>query len=210
MKRYVYGFGILVALFAVVDWCKSRPARVGIASRNVVDERSRQQSASGFTPLLADEAVRRELGLSHQQKAHVGDLTEVYRAKYRHVSDTRNSKSGSHESEIELARQYWIEAQRLIEPDQLVRLKQIRWQLMGISVFFDDEFRLRLMITDKQLAEIERSRDSIRAARRQGIRNHRKHRQDTKEALADTLELLTAEQRAAFDDLIGVKFLFVY
>jgi hypothetical protein len=92
--------------------------------------------------ILSLEPVRKDLGLSGEQR---DALTRLLR-------DLEPQKVPAHEA------LRTIDEARILGPEQLNRLQQIRWQCLGALAVFDDEMARRLELTDAQRERLAKLR----------------------------------------------------
>ena len=129
-------------------------------------KRAAQKSARATRSwsLLAEPDIQAELELTPEQKSSIDSLARRFDKQAAELRDAEVSSGLSRREEIlELRRQVLKEAETVLSPAQLMRFKQINWQLMGISVFSDADFLERLEITGKQLAHAHEVRAKLRA-----------------------------------------------
>jgi Spy/CpxP family protein refolding chaperone len=111
------------------------------------------------------------------------------------------------------------EVDKALTPEQTKRLKQIDWQLLGPGAFGNFELAKNLALTPRQQQQIEAiegecAHPPVRPPPTRGgpplkgrPEDHGKRFEDgRKKAMEKILNLLSAEQKKAYHDLLGEKF----
>jgi serine/threonine protein kinase len=161
--------------------------------------------------LLEQPAVQEALAFSADQVAEVKLMGNMRRNVFRDLNlETWRNRV---EELIALAAQEKAVVDRL-NPEQTRRLKQIAWQESGASAFSDPELVEALQLTDTQVREIRRIQNGARGAMlRTGHRPGGLRPEDWKmaeelwrKARDQAMAVLTEEQQAAWDELVGEPF----
>jgi Spy/CpxP family protein refolding chaperone len=193
-------------------------------------ERSRRgfgrgMSRGSYLGLLRMEQVQKELKLSEEQVTKVAtigeELRESMREQYTALRDIED-RGQRREKMTELSAQFDQKAREklgdVLEKEQMTRLNQIRMQVRAVMESLDDkDVAKQLKLTEEQqkkLAQIKKDtqikqselygtmRGASREQRTEVFQKLRKIRND---ADKQALELLTAEQKEAFEKMKGDK-----
>jgi serine/threonine protein kinase len=171
------------------------------------------------TRLLASQAVQRELQLSSEQESQLDGIL-------KHWSEERATFFGQLRRVSEEDRRTHLLATveaheavlvNLLTPAQVSRYKQIAIQWQGLAAFKEPEIVKALALTSEQrtqIREIEREtffrpppgEGGPGRPGRGGPPPHERSPRDRQQALAKVLDLLTAEQRTAWQELTGEAF----
>jgi len=175
-----------------------------VASAQPADGRGRGMMMGAMmsqAALLRQEAVQAELGVTADQKS-----------KLTTVLPDRGPAGGNFRDMSDEDRRKWMEERRvhqveddqkiaaLLEPRQLDRLKQIRVQALGARALMDDVIGKEIGVTEEQAKSL---REAMEAMRGQGGGNPLQMRQ---EMYQKAVEMLSAEQKAKFEELRGPAF----
>ena len=180
--------------------------------------------------LLRREEVQKELKLSEEQVAKVGEigekLREAMREEYaglREIEDAQERRAKMTELSNQFDRKALGELREVLSREQMMRLFQIRLQVRGtLDALNNRRIAGRLNLTDEQrekAAALEKAtqdkvteayaplRDLSQEERRQKMTELReKTTKLREEAEKKALGLLTAEQKEALEKMKGEKF----
>lgn len=186
----------------------------------------RGSSRSSLLGLLSLEQVQKEMKLSEEQMTKVQGIVEMLGAELREqytaareIEDRDQQRAKMAELRDQSDEKVREQLGDVVQREQLMRLYQIRMQVRPVVDSLANTYvARRLELTDDQknkLAEINKSveakqsevyatmRDANDGQRSEAFQKLRKIRSD---ADAEALELLTAEQKAAFEEMKGEKF----
>ena len=181
---------------------------------------------AGLLAPLQRETVQKDLQLTPEQ---IDKLKEVGKTAFRGLGEQRPRPGNlSDEQRKELRTKIEARAaeikkkiEAILTPKQMERLKEIRLQWAGPAALADPDVRKALNLTDDQKEKIKKLRQELfgkendlrkdvgklsreeRRTKMADIRN--KVQKLRKKALDDILALLTTEQRAQFDKMLGKK-----
>lgn len=161
--------------------------------------------------LLENKVVQDDLDLSEEQRREIGRL----------ATDRRSAFQNSHISSLERLRSKFEELAtrekgvlERLGPEQHQRLKQIVWQQGGLGAFLEPEVVKVLKLTPKQTETVREIQDRTRRSSRGG--HHRlgfqrpedwkKIEETWRTARDEAFALLTPDQRAEWDELVGKPF----
>jgi hypothetical protein len=169
--------------------------------------------------LLANESVQKELKLDDKQVEKAKELADKTReemqGKFQDLQgldqDERRTKMQAINQEMNASA---IKAVgEFLKPDQIARLKQIRYQVQGVMAFSDPEVAKKLNITDAQKTEIQEigraarekmpSREDFQSDREAAMK---KMQEVNKETLSQVVSKLNDEQQKTWKELLGSPF----
>ena len=180
----------------------------------------------GLLALLQSETVQKDLQLTPEQ---IDKLKEVRKTAFRGLGERRRRPEDlSDEQRKELRKKAEAQAaetkkkiEAILTPKQMERLKEIRLQWVGLGALADPDVRKALNLTDEQKEKIKKLRNELldkatdlRKDVRKADRDERQKKMAEardkvqklrKKTLDDILALLTTEQRAQFDKMLGKK-----
>lgn len=226
-RRFVIS-GMVLALMASVALAQGRgPGRGGPGGG--------RQGGPGFggpgfggpggmqaTPmsLLGMSEVQQELGLSDDQKKQVSELQEQVRSSFRgfNFQDMQDLSQEDREKLFTEMRKKGEEANKqaeeklgkLLEAKQVARLSQLRLQRDGVAALARDEVAKQLGLNEEQQAKLKTLQEAARPQGRGGFGGpggERMQEQRAK-AQADTLAVLTEQQKGKWAELTGKEFKF--
>jgi Spy/CpxP family protein refolding chaperone len=180
----------------------------------------------GLLALLHVKAVQKDLDLTQEQ---IDKLKEVGKTAFRGLGQRRPPPGDLSEDQRKELRTK-IEAraaetkkkiEAILTPKQMERLKEIRLQWIGPGALADPDVRKALNLTDEQKEKIkklgkelrEKVADLLKDVGKADPDERREKRAETRDkvqklrqkTLDDVLALLTTEQRATFDKMLGKK-----
>jgi Spy/CpxP family protein refolding chaperone len=178
----------------------------------------------GLDMLLQNAGVQKELVLKDEQLSKVKEVIRDVRLKHREDWEKLRDLSPEERREklpelIKLVSDDTTKSLgEVLSPAQLKRLKQIKWQNDGLRAFSDGEVNKILKLTEPQREKIRTINEEARqefAAIFQGSDSPASgNYQDAmkkvttlrKETLAKGVDVLTAEQKRTWKDLVGNPF----
>lgn len=164
----------------------------------------------GQALLLRQESVQKELNLTEDQIKKVADLKTP---NFRDFQGLDREEIRKRMDEANKANEKLVA--EILKPEQTKRLKQIGWQRAGANAINDPEVATALAFTDEQKQKVEAiQKDGQRAMREifgQGggkpDEEARKKMEDFRKGQNEKLmNVLTAEQKTKFKDLLGPEF----
>ncbi len=177
----------------------------------------------GLMAFALREPILNELGIKNDAPvvAEIRKLSEAHSTELRKELQTINPvvRERVQEAEAKLQGQYDQELQKLLTPEQFVRLRQIHWQQLGVQALNEADVAKALGITKDQkeqlvaveLAFFKNVRELLNppAGRPAGpvppeIQKKMKQARDEQEAKVN--EILTQQQRSQFAELKGKPF----
>lgn len=174
--------------------------------------------AMSATQLLRVEKVQKELELTDDQKAQLDKLNEEMRAKMREAFQGGGQDREAARERMQ-AMQKEIDAglEKILLPNQLKRLKEIRLQVAGINAaLMDEEVRKELNVSEEQVQKIrdavQKVMEEMRGQRpQQGERpdpaQMRERMQQMRQKMQEaTMSVLTPEQKEKWEKMCGEKF----
>ena len=199
-----------------------------VSTAEAQSRRGRGGMRGSFSGLLSNEAVQKELKLDADQIAKVKTSSEKLRTemreqygKLRDIEDADKRRAKMTELREQSDEKVRKEASGILSQEKMIRLYQIRLQVRGAVFAVNHRFVAnRLKLTDEQktkAAELEEAtqkkiygsytgmRDMSDQKRRELFEKIGKIRMD---ADKEAVELLTAEQKEAYEKLKGEKFEF--
>jgi hypothetical protein len=174
----------------------------------------------GLPMLLSNASVQQELKLDPVQIEKAKQVVEKMRKKWAAGRESLESLEGEerakrfHELSTEVHDATNTAVKEFLTKEQLHRLHQIHYQLIGAKAFEDAHVQKKLDLTDEQKSSI----DSILHAFNHEARSiHHRSKADheaawakiselNKETLAKIEAKLTPEQKAAYEKLLGTPF----
>jgi Spy/CpxP family protein refolding chaperone len=178
----------------------------------------------GLDMLLQNGGVQKELGLKDDQRSKVKEVIHDIRVKHREDWEKLRDLSQEERREklpglIKLVSDDTTKnLAEVLNPAQLKRLKQIKWQNDGLRAFSEAEVNKFLKLTDSQREKIqavnEEARQEFAAIFQGGDAPGGGNYQDAmkkvtalrKDTLAKGVAVLTPEQKKTWKDLIGNPF----
>jgi Spy/CpxP family protein refolding chaperone len=193
--------------FALAALCVcSVPARAADDKPKVIPERGAIELV-----LLRHKAVRDDLKLTRPEARRIHEFTEQQWKKEQEVEAIADEKERDRRFE-EMTREDERFLEEILKPEQKKRLDQITLQVAGLLWLARDEVAAALKLTDEQkqkLVEYQKAAHKEMEellhseTRRDRQAELRKHQEACK---LRVLELLTDEQEAKYNELIGEPF----
>jgi len=207
---------------------------LGVASFATTQAQERERSGRGFgrgsswsslLGLLSREQVQKEMKLSAEQTAKVQDIVKKLEAEMqeqyaalRAIEDRDQQRAKMAELRDQSDQKVREQLGAAVEREQLMRLYQIRLQVRAVVDSLANMYVSgRLKLTDDQKSKLDEISKGVAAKqselyatiqgasdeqRSEAFQKLRKIRSD---ADAEALALLTAEQKAAFEEMKGEK-----
>ena len=178
----------------------------------------------GLMAFALKDPILKELGIEKDSPvvAEIRELSEAHTAEVQKELRKLNpvDRVKAQATETKVHRQYEVELEKLLTPEQFTRLKQIHWQQLGVSALNDAEVVYELEITNEQksqLAALElemfqkiRELMNLTSDRFDGLaasQEFQKRVQAVRTEQEKKLEqILTQEQRELFAELKGKPF----
>lgn len=176
--------------------------------------------------LMRSEAVQKELGLKEEQTKAIGEVAAQMQSEAMEIfSGLQDLTPEERQKEMpeliklmtEKAKEMQAKVDKILDPAQSTRMKELSIQRRGVEALQDDEVVKALKVTDEQKTKLaalrdeagEKQQEIVQAVLagggdRSGIREKVQALQ--KEFGGKALALLTTEQSEAFDKLKGAKF----
>jgi Spy/CpxP family protein refolding chaperone len=177
--------------------------------------------------ILRQEKFKKEFNLTAEQTSKLAeaekDLQTNFRNKLSDAKPTSREEAQRVLKEIsgQLQAELLAQIKEILQPEQMKRLKEIRLQVIGVSVLLDPEVAGALDLTDEQKSQI---RDVIADGRKavkeltggdqqlspeerqkNAIENQDKIKEVVKTHDEKAMEVLTAEQRERLKKMSGKK-----
>jgi Spy/CpxP family protein refolding chaperone len=162
------------------------------------------------TFLLTQESVQSELKLSPDQVNEVTQLNEKRRESFRGMRDLSRDERRKKMEEMSHSDQAAIA--KILNPEQLTRLKQISLQQRGGWALADPEVAATLALTDDQKERIRaieiQAHDELRGAGRDGDRAAARQKfESVRSSINQQMEaVLTPQQQAKWKEMQGEPF----
>ncbi|HZW29717.1 MAG TPA: hypothetical protein VFF52_03365 [Isosphaeraceae bacterium] len=172
--------------------------------------------------LLGNSGVQKELKLDDKQVDQAKELAEKTSEKMREARqsfqglDQEERRTKQQELNREINASTLKAAGEFLKPEQVVRLKQISYQVRGIQAFSDPEVQQKLNLTDSQKSDIQAiARESMEETR--GLFSQDQSPEERQAAMKKITELrkqaltkveakLNDEQQKTWKELIGAPF----
>jgi Spy/CpxP family protein refolding chaperone len=173
--------------------------------------------------LLQNKSVQEELKLTADQVAEFKKIGEDVRGKFE--ADLKKAREDKNREKLqELFKAMSEESDKAIgkaveglKPEQKKRLHQIEVQVGGLGAFVKEDVQKSLKLSDKQVADIKALQDEVQKDVQEimkGAGRDPEKRKEAQEKVAklrkESLEKVTsgfsADQKAAYKDLVGEKF----
>jgi acyl-CoA reductase-like NAD-dependent aldehyde dehydrogenase len=163
--------------------------------------------------LLAQKSVQAELKLSDDQVKKVGEALAGQRAEFQKLRALPREEREKKFAELfETSRKLTKE---IVTPEQGQRLRQIHWQQQGALAFGNPRVAEALHLSDEQKEKIEAIHKEARETAgkffaqdpppaREDI--HRTMKELRKTSEAKTMALITEEQKAKWQEMLGTPF----
>jgi hypothetical protein len=193
-----------LALAALIAWCV--PTQAQNEQPKLVPE-----EGSIELVLLRHKAVRDDLKLTHREARKIHEFTEAQWNKATAVEQLADAKERDRRYE-EMTKEDEKFLDEVLTPAQHKRLDQITLQVAGLLWIKRPEIIATLKLTDEQLKKAEKYRVESRkeieeilhsTTERDRHAEVRKHHAAAKKRM---LELLTDEQEAKYNEMIGHPF----
>ena len=167
--------------------------------------------------LLSNRGVQEELKLDDAQKGKVSEAGQKAREKMESARESLQNLEGQERfaKMRELMKESDAETMKsldgVLKPEQVARLKGIRYQALGAAAFEDEEVQKALKLTADQKSAVEKAVADSAAASREAFQGDResamtKIREIRKEAVSKIESKLTAEQKAEYAKLTGAPY----
>jgi serine/threonine protein kinase len=168
----------------------------------------------GQVTVLMQKTIQEDLKLSEEQEQKIAQASEEM--EYKRPGAFEDLRRLSPNEQIrrveEMAKESAKVVAEILSPEQGKRLRQIALQLQGPLAFENAELAAALRLTTEQRRQIEAIQVESFVPRG-GPRHHgdpgrgpRDFEQSRQDALAKTLEILTAEQKKQWQEMIGEPF----
>lgn len=180
--------------------CLSLFAFLAISAQAQPPERGGPGGGRGFGPAfyLAEESVQADLKLSDEAKAKCQELLDKQRAAFEELQGL--SREERREKMAALQAQIQAELEKLLDPNQVKRLKQITLQVRGPQAFRDPEVVAALKLTDDQVAKLDGINEDLRAEMRDIFQEAGGDLESVREELAQIRKDASAKAEAVLDD----------
>ncbi len=175
--------------------------------------------------LTASDSIAEELGITEEQMKPLASLAKKVRSevegKFR--ADREAVAAGLEPNPVSL-RQFClkqgelvvVEVDKILNPEQALRLDQIMLQMAGISGLLEDEVAAELELSDEQRDEVQRILNDgdlrvrkLLVGQEHGGHDARLVRKKVgeiqREANDKVLKVLTDEQRQRYEDMLGKR-----
>ena len=170
------------------------------------------------------DPILKELGIEKDSPvvAEIRELSEAHAAELQKELRKHNpvDRVKAQATETKVQRQYDVELEKLLTPEQFTRLKQIHWQQLGVSALNDAEVVYELEITNEQKSQLaalelemfQKIRDLMNQASDRSVgfaasQEFQKRVQAVRTEQETKAEIiLTQEQRELFVELKGKPF----
>jgi Spy/CpxP family protein refolding chaperone len=171
--------------------------------------------------LLANEGVQKELKLTDEQiqkiKTFVESMGEKRREAFGKLRDLGPEERREKMQEMmkTMTDQTMKEAEKILKPEQVTRLKQIMLQQRNVQGIIDDaDVQKTLKLTDEQKEKLKTIAGDMAQERREIFQNAqgnfeeamKKMQSLNKETMEKALSVLSAEQKTAYKGLTGEPF----
>jgi len=204
--KVVLAFG-LVAMTSAPVWAQGRGGFGG------------GFGGGGGAMLLSNKGVQEELKASDEQAKKLDALAEETRTKNRDQFEKLRDlpQDERREKMVELNRESQADLHasltKILKPEQVKRYHQIQTQQAGVMAFSTPRVQEALKLTDDQKSKIREIAESNRGGGFAGLNKdssaderaeaRKKMAATRKENLAKVEAILTADQKAAWKDLVG-------
>jgi hypothetical protein len=172
---------------------------------------AQQRGGGGFGGgtlfLLTQKSVREELKLSDEQVKKVTELQEKQRESFQGLRDLSQEERRTKMQEAVKAQSEAIA--KILQPQQLKRVKQIALQQAGARAVNDEEVAKTLKVTDEQKEKIrEIQRESFEKLRELGFDEDKAKEREAlqKETNGKMMAVLSSEQQAKLKEMQGEPF----
>jgi Spy/CpxP family protein refolding chaperone len=171
---------------------------------------ARRPGTSSPTALANTAQVQDELKLTPEQKQALADLTKkLTDEQVKLYTETQNRA-------LVLNQEADNAVKQLLDPTQLARLEQLRLQREGVNTLFSPEVAEKLALTVEQRAKLTKLQADLRNASSfsaaggpgSGTSRATAWRENTTRIQAEMIAVLTPEQKAKYDVLLGPTFEF--
>jgi len=173
--------------------------------------------------LLSNKSVQEELKLTAEQKEKIGgilkELGEKQRAVFAELKEQGVDFREMFQKGAEKMKPHTAEARKAIAPilqaEQAKRFRQIELQRMGVAAFDEADVQAALKLSDEKKAEIKTLRTDMEKDMQEVFRELKggdfkeigtKTAAITKETMDKVRGLLSAEQKASYQQLVGERF----
>ena len=178
----------------------------------------------GLMAFALRDPILKELGIEKDSPvvAEIRELSEAHAAELQKELRKHNpvDRVKAQATETKVQRQYDVELEKLLTPEQFTRLKQIHWQQLGVSALNDAEVVYELEITNEQKSQLaalelemfQKIRDLMNQASDRSVgfaasQEFQKRVQAVRTEQETKAEIiLTQEQRELFVELKGKPF----
>jgi Spy/CpxP family protein refolding chaperone len=165
--------------------------------------------------LLANEDVQTELKLTDEQKEKVKAFAPAQGQRGQRQPGQPRGNRGQANPEAAKAAETFVK--ETLTPDQRHRFQQIRYQVMGVAAFNDEEVQKELKLTDEQKTKFKDLAEAQAKARAELFQGGRpaagagqelaqKQQAMAKEYGEKAQGILTEDQKKAWKDLTGAPF----
>jgi hypothetical protein len=201
MRHYCIG---TLALAAAIAWCV--PGRAADEKPKMVPEEGAIELV-----LLRHKAVRHDLKLTHQEAKKIHEFTEQQWKKAQAAEELQDAKERDRRYD-EMTKQDDKFLDETLTPAQKKRLDQITLQVAGLLWIKRPDIVAALKLTDEQQKKAFKYREEARKEMEELLHSpterdrHAELRRHHAASKARLLELLTDEQEARYQELIGPPF----
>jgi len=176
--------------------------------------------AMSTSQLLQNKSVQEELKIDKDQLTKIDDAVKKVREDMKDDLAKMRERGTKPEERAEITKKL-NEANTkalagILTKTQEKRLNEIRYQVMGLAIFTDEEAAKTLKITDDQKEKIKEIRDNAQKDTREVFgdkpdfskmeENMKKIQSINKEALASATKTLTAAQKTQLKEMTGEPF----
>lgn len=172
---------------------------------------------ASISMLLSNRGVQEELKLDDAQKSKVSEAGEKAREKMMSARESLQNLDGQERfaKMRELTKEADAETMKaldgVLKPEQVARLKGIRYQALGASAFEEEEVQKALKLTAEQKSAVEKAVADSATASREAFQAGpegamAKIAEIRKESVSKIESKLTAEQKAEYAKLVGAPF----
>lgn len=168
----------------------------------------------GGLGLLRMEEVQKELGITDDQKSSITKLQEDLRGERPQGRPSEEERAKLREQMEARATKENEELAKVLKPEQLKRLHEIKLQVAGWAALANPEVSKELAITDEQKEKITKLTEESRAAMRGLFAGGSGGADGSREKIAEARKaadekyaaVLTDDQKKKFEELKGAKF----
>lgn len=200
----VVGLGVVLTLASGPAWAQQQRGRGGFGFFG---------RGAGGVFLASNEAVRKELKVSDQQKQAIEDLASEQRQSFQ---GTQNASPEEQRAQFQKAgEKARAKLKGILNADQQKRLEQIRLQQTGLAAVAEPEIAKQLNLTSDQEKQVKELVEKARAERRQSLGSGQggdraeaaaRFAKAREEQEAKLSAVLAADQKEQWKKMLGEKF----